>query len=149
MKKLIIQRKLTALLLALVLVVPCLAAAQSVTTYRDSFGWNAVTNTPVWTLVGYDVVFSQTNVVATQLGSSNTIPVVTGVIASSRVTTTVIPWTTLLSADQIAGSYTLWLRSAMTPVGGTNIVVSPWGSISVTWASLPPTPTGLHIIPAP
>lgn len=129
-------------------VVGSIAAAQSIATVRDSAAWDAVTNTSSYSIVGYDVVLSTTNTTVAQLGNTNGVPVIAGVLAKTRATPATMTTAALSSFVTNAptyGNYTLWARTAATLSGATNLVVSDWTNIPVTWVNLPPPPANLRV----
>jgi hypothetical protein len=144
MKKFIAMICLVFLALGIVTTV----AAQSVATYRDAAAWDAVTSTTNWNTIGYDVLLSQTSVTAAQLGTSNGIPALAGILGSSRllsVTNTQAAFKSFLASNPVPLPYTLWARTVTTQVGGTNVVVSDWTSITVSWTTLPLPPANLRV----
>lgn len=122
-------------------------AAQSPATYRDAAAWDASTQPTNWVTTGYDVLLSQTNVTAAQLGTSNAIPALAGILGSARVapTNTVEAFRLFLATNPVPSTYTLWARTVTVPVGLTNVVVSDWTNIVVPWASLPLPPINLRV----
>jgi len=117
-------------------------------TYRDSVTWDIVTNTTYWSTAGYDIVWSTTNVTAAQLGYSNTIPTVAGVIAKVRplgVTNNVVTLASFLPPNLVGSSYLAWVRTAAYPSGDTNVYVSDWTNIVVSWVNTPAVPGMLRI----
>lgn len=145
----ILRASITSLLLLAGLMT---VSAQQVATYRDSAAWDPTTNTPSWNTAGYDVLLTQTNVTSTQLGSSNAVPVLAGVLGQTRifgVNNTQTAFNTFLASNPAPLPYLLWARTAANPVGGTNFIVSDWTNIVVTWTSLPLPPSNLRVRPAP
>jgi len=139
---------LCSLLLALCMVIS-VAAAQSATTYRDAAAWDSVTSTTNWTTFGYDVLLSQTNVTAAQLGTTNGIPVLAGTLGNTRLlglTNTQSAFKSFLASNPVPLPYTLWARTVTFAAGTTNIVVSDWTNIVVSWASLPQPPPNLRVL---
>ena len=146
------MKKLLSLItvLSLVLLTTFAAAAQSPANYRDSSAWDAPPAIGL-TLTGYDIVFAQTNVTAAQLGTSNTIPTLAGVLGKSRTSSTnlTLAFNSLLASSPVTLPYTLWARTVATPIGATNVMVSGWTNIVVAWTDLPLPPLNLRIVQAP
>jgi hypothetical protein len=137
-------------LLALILITTFAAAAQSPANYRDSSAWDSPPAVGL-TLTGYDIVFAQTNVTSAQLGNSNTIPTLAGVMGKQRTgaTNLTLAFNSLLASSPVTLPYTLWARTVATPIGLTNIMVSGWTNIVVSWTDLPLPPLNLRIVQAP
>ena len=140
--------KLTTLLGVMLVCVVSVCGAQSVATYRDAAAWDATTQNTNWVTTGYDILLSQTNVTAVQLGTTNGIPALAGVLGKTRVvgvTNTLAAFNSFLATNPVPLPYTLWARTVTTPVRQTNIVVSDWTNIVVTWTSLPLPPSNLRV----
>ena len=122
-------------------------AAQSAATYRDSAAWDAFVSSS-YTVSGYDIALTTTNITSTQLGSSNSIPVLAGILGKTRTASTnlSVAFTSLIATNPVASPYTLWARTVASPVGQTNVMISAWTNIAVTWIEQPLPPTNLRIL---
>lgn len=123
-------------------------AAQQTATIRDAAAWDSVVSNTNWNTMGYDVLLSQTNVTSAQLGTSNSIPALAGILGKARlvgVANTTAAFQSFLATNPVPLPYTLWARTVVTPVSATNIVVSDWTNIVVAWSSLPLPPANLRV----
>jgi hypothetical protein len=137
------------LCLALIFASTMALSAQSAATYRDGLSWDPITLTASWSLTGYDVLMTQTNVTAAQLGSTNGIPVLAGTIGYVRTPSTSINFSSIATMSTPASPYLVWTRAVVFPVGQTNIYVSDWSSAQVNWLVIPAPPTNLRVVYKP
>jgi hypothetical protein len=119
-------------------------ANTNLATFKSKLAWNPSQETNSYTILGYDIGISTTNVVAVS-GTTNllpnqildgelTLPVETnGVLNFIRVnglTNTVIQFTDFVPANQASGTYKFWCR-----VVGSNVYTAPTWEVSV-WTNV-------------
>ena len=123
-------------------------AAQQTATIRDAAAWDSVASNTNWNTMGYDVLLSQTNVTSAQLGNSNSVPALAGILGKTRlvgVANTQAGFSSFLATNPVPLPYTLWARTVATSATSTNVVVSDWTNIVVAWTSLPLPPANLRV----
>ncbi len=111
----------------------------------DDLGWDR----PVlsgWNINGFDIVISQTNVTSAQLGGSNNIPNLAGIVGKTRVANITTVNISTVAPGVATGNYLFWARTVASPTAQTNIYVSSWTNSPLTILTIPTPPTNLRVI---